>query len=407
VGFRHMYSDRAPSKRKETISSLCPNRLGGCYITLKAATDISTANLFTNGSGKVSIFLDENANLENQNSGDVTTGSINANQLAILSSGGVNNKGDINTLGGVIIAADGDVTTHSIKTRHGIVGLFSNQGAVTTQGNIIASSYTIAPLESLVGSYDLGNIQIIALGIDKDKSLSNLVTKNFDALIESNIKGTLEASNPPGIGPGPFNPPGNQPIPYYLGIEAHNDIAAFYKDQHRNDKVFVNYYPISTILNTFQERGEKPNINALSEKKQQKKLDILNVDKHDLYEIKSQNQQSLALPVATGYAALFKKAGITINLGSSIEPGTFGVIPAPGGYYTFASPQAGTIIYKYNRGTFSNIPENQTQQKSNPADPITIISEITGLTGAALFAYLIVSEALRILVPPRNFIPLP
>lgn len=375
-------------------------------ITLKAASDISTANLSANGSGKVSIFLNKDTNSENQPSGDITTGSITAKQLEILSSGAVTTSGDITTSGGIIIAAVGDINTRNIRAQNGVVGLFSSLGAVTTQGNIITSSYTIAPQKSLVGSYALGNIEIITTGVSGDKSLQNPGAVNFDTLIDSAIGGTLEANNPPGIGPGPMMRPGNQPFPYYIGNEAHKGIAAFYAEMHEGELVFTNYVNTKTILKTYQDRGETSNIDALSPKEQDAKPDILNVPEHTLYEIKSQTQSSLALPEAQEYAAIFAKAGITINLGSSTDPGTYGVISAPGGYYTFASPQAGTIIYQYKKGTFSSVSENQTQQ-SDSTDPIELIKKYTGLTGAALFVYIVVSEGSRILLPPRNFVPIP
>ncbi|MCW5319558.1 DUF3466 family protein [Nostoc sp. KVJ3] len=105
-------------------------------ITLKAASDISTANLSANGSGKVSIFLYGNTNLEDQTNGNVNTGSINANQLTILSSGGVNIQGDTTGKYNVSIVAGYDVTTRKITSSHGQVSLNSSSGSVTVN-NII------------------------------------------------------------------------------------------------------------------------------------------------------------------------------------------------------------------------------------------------------------------------------
>ncbi|MGI2909591.1 hypothetical protein AABK37_41075, partial [Hassallia sp. VBCCA 56010] len=63
VGFGHMYSDRTP-QTKGTTSSLCLNRLGGCYNTaesllvaliLKAASYLNETNQSTNNDIQVTI----------------------------------------------------------------------------------------------------------------------------------------------------------------------------------------------------------------------------------------------------------------------------------------------------------------------------------------------------------------
>ena len=47
------------------------------------------------------------------------------------------------------------------------------------------------------------------------------------------------------------------------------------------------------------------------------------------------------------YVGLLTTAGIPVTLGPMGEPGTAGVIPAPGGVYLFETPEAGVIIYQY------------------------------------------------------------
>ena len=51
-------------------------------------------------------------------------------------------------------------------------------------------------------------------------------------------------------------------------------------------------------------------------------------------------------------------------------------------------------------------PATETSSEPN-SDFLERMAEITGLTGAALIAYLIISEGSRILFPPRNLLPIP
>ncbi|MBD2504728.1 hypothetical protein [Anabaena azotica] len=116
--------------------------------------------------------------------------------------------------------------------------------------------------------------------------------------------------------PGPWNPPKNQPIPFYIGNEAHSGIAAQYLANHSGDVVFTNFITISTILNTFRRMGLNPQISALAQSDLNLKPDILNASRRHLYEIKPESSQNLALSEAQIYARIFASAGITYHKSS-------------------------------------------------------------------------------------------
>lgn len=229
----------------------------------------------------------------------------------------------------------------------------------------------------------------------------NINSKHVEANTELNKERGVQVA----IGPGPFNPPGNQPINFYIGTEASKSIATNYALFHPGDTVLSNFIPISTILPYFQLLGQNVNVTNLTKEERGLKPDIVNVNRTHLYEIKPFRQQALALTEALFYISLFNKAGVNINLGPSNEPGTFGAIAAPGGYYLFASPQPGVIVYRYRRGTYQ-VNQANAPQPSSPQDFLDQMSRITGLTGAALIIYLIFSVGSRVF-PPRNLVPVP
>lgn len=150
--------------------------------------------------------------------------------------------------------------------------------------------------------------------------------------------------------PGKWNPPGEQPIPYYIGTKAHAAIAAHYESRHPGQVVFSNYYPISTILKEFGQMGLKTNIKPLNSKQRDLKPDILNLTKPHLYEIKPRHAEAVAATEASQYVGLFRRAGVPIALGPTMEPGTKGVVPAPAGFYIFQSRMPGAIGYQYRKG---------------------------------------------------------
>ena len=211
--------------------------------------------------------------------------------------------------------------------------------------------------------------------------------------------------------PGLWNRPGEQPESLYIGWMAHALIAQAYKDAHPSELVYANHFPIATILTAFS--GSQPG--ALNPSFAQLKPDIVNVVTGEIYEIKSMTQwQNASLELAM-YLAVFRAANVPLIPGAPLAPGTFGVIPAPGGFFVYESPLPGLILYAY-RPIPLPMPFRMAERSPvraptrAPVDEPGLwdkLSEATGLTGAALAAYLVVSEGSRIVFPPRNFIPVP
>ncbi|MCU0548852.1 MAG: hypothetical protein MUC48_05845 [Leptolyngbya sp. Prado105] len=157
-----------------------------------------------------------------------------------------------------------------------------------------------------------------------------------------------------GLDPGEWNPPGNQPIRFYIGAEAHKGISRYYTVAHVGESVFTNFISISTILAEFKNRGFQVKFDRVTPTELGLQPDILNVSSREIYEIKSYRQESTALPQAKKYVGIFKKAGVNIKFGKKDDPGTYGMISAPGGYYIFGAPKDGVIIYRCPTLTSSN-----------------------------------------------------
>lgn len=165
------------------------------------------------------------------------------------------------------------------------------------------------------------------------------------------------------IGPGDWNPPGNQPIRYYIGNEAHKGIARVYENAHPGDVVRSNFVKISKILDDFELLGWKVDRSSLSKEDLDARPDILNASKPHIYEIKSYRSLQEGRREVKYYANILAKAKVGVPFGPKTEPGTRGVIPAPGGYYVFASPEDGVIIYRYRRGSYEGDPKNVTREE--------------------------------------------
>jgi hypothetical protein len=211
-----------------------------------------------------------------------------------------------------------------------------------------------------------------------------------------------------GIMMGPWNP-GNMPIGYYIGNAAHVEIAAAYAALHSTHAAFYNFTPVSSILQAAAALGIKISPAAATAAQLGLKPDIANLTKMQLYEIKPVRLQTLAKAEAALYLAAFAAAGVPMLPGPTTEPGTFGTLPAPGGWFAYSSPEPGVITYAYRQ------PPRKKPANDNATQPVTApdksmvqkMQALTGLTGAALWIYIIISEGSRIVVPPRNAIPLP
>jgi hypothetical protein len=200
------------------------------------------------------------------------------------------------------------------------------------------------------------------------------------------------------VAPGPWNPPGAQPIPFYIGNQAHTGIAAAYAAAHAADIVYTNYSSVFTIASYFHELEGTPNIaNRLNHTQQEFQPDIANISRRHLYEIKPLDSLDLALSEANEYRAAFALAGVPMALGPVGEPGTAGVIPAPGGVYIFEAPQPGAITYQYRRAQLERVPVPEGQEAPEesrfrlaPLTPQQQATIATGLTGMALIIMMII-----------------
>jgi hypothetical protein len=180
------------------------------------------------------------------------------------------------------------------------------------------------------------------------ESLSNTAGVPEAAL---QIAGAASAGLPQ---PGPWQPPGGQPIPYYIGNQAHVGIAAEYALFHSADVAFYNFTPMSTLLTRWTNMGNKLT-GVLEAGKEGLKPDIINLTKKHLYEIKPFNSLPLAVAEAAMYAALFTAVGVPMTLGPIGEPGTTGIVPAPAGLFIFTTPAPGAITYQYRRAELRRV----------------------------------------------------
>lgn len=208
-----------------------------------------------------------------------------------------------------------------------------------------------------------------------------------------------------GMKAGPWDLPkgSKKPVPFYIGEQAHRAIANYYIAAHMGQTVFTNHTPLSTIF------GRKRNL--LDKNEQLLKPDIVNLTTRHLYEIKPRSSAGLAIAEANLYLAAFQKANIPMQLGPMNDPGVIGVVPAPGGHYAFQAVAPGAIVYDYRKGDYQPravpvpVPNTAPKTQEDP-DFLKRMEQITGLTGAALILYIVISEGSR-LFPPRNLVPIP
>jgi RHS repeat-associated protein len=192
------------------------------------------------------------------------------------------------------------------------------------------------------------------------------------------------------------NSPGQQPLQLYIGRIAHQEIAFAYRAAHPTDTVFANYFPVRTILGAFpnaQLSGVNPGFAGWMP-------DIVNVTTGEIYEIKPVYSAGQAFVELQIYLAIFRAAGVTLTPGSPLAPGTAGIIPAPGGFFSFGSPMPGVITYEYIPTMIPPFPVRVPVRVPVPAPSPTFwqrMSAATGLSGAALAIYLVFSEGTRVI----------
>lgn len=170
---------------------------------------------------------------------------------------------------------------------------------------------------------------------------------------------------PAPVEPGPWAPPGEQPIPLYIGNAAHAGIALSYQNAHLGETVATNTSPLKSILEAIRKLhgadGQKVDKSSLADDDLGLRPDITNLTRLHLYEIKPLAAQAAGAAKAATYVSLFAKAGVTVALGPTTEPGVEGGIPAPAGVYMFWSPQPGVIVYQYRKGKLVPIPVGEPE----------------------------------------------
>ena len=196
------------------------------------------------------------------------------------------------------------------------------------------------------------------------------VTAHLQTDFPSAVGGTGAGSYaaPPTIGPGPWNPPGKQPIPWYIGNEAHSAIAQVYDSAHLGDITFYNFIEIGTILNSLKRMGVGANSSAVASEELGLKPDIANLTQRHIYEIKSVNGLAEGIAESKMYIRIFKSAGVEMSPGPTTEDGTMGAFPAPDGVFIFESPVPGVIVYRYRKGRLVPVPVPQEAEAYEPSE---------------------------------------
>jgi hypothetical protein len=175
-------------------------------------------------------------------------------------------------------------------------------------------------------------------GVDSD---------NLDGAVEP-LQGIVV---PPNLGPLPAGPgawdPKGQPVELHIGGEVHKNIALFYRSQHPFESVYTNHDSIAAIV----EREKIPLPKGFTAEKAGLQPDIFNATKRHLYEIKSSSTAELikGLGKLVAYSAALREAGFQVTRGPAGEPGTAGLVSAPGGYAYFTVVVPGLIVYRYTK----------------------------------------------------------
>jgi probable HAF family extracellular repeat protein len=133
-------------------------------ITLKVIDDIRTANLSTNDSSKIDISLGKVGEQIFDSTGNVTTGSITAKELNVLSDGSFTASGMIEALNGdVNITALRDIAIEQISATNGTTRLISGLGSIAATGEIKSDNglFALARQNITTGQIKASNYTIV------------------------------------------------------------------------------------------------------------------------------------------------------------------------------------------------------------------------------------------------------
>lgn len=168
---------------------------------------------------------------------------------------------------------------------------------------------------------------------------------------------------------GDWDKPKNMPFFFYLGNAAHTAIAAYYLSRHPKPGHEV-YLNISTVMSIVRAMEAAYHFKAgrIRAALSRSKPDIFDFSmEHGMppgwvYEIKPMSLARVAEFEAVFYTMALTLAGVPVLPGPVRAPGTYGTVPAPGGWFQFWTPAPGAIVYRWHRPTRLEL-ERRKQEK--------------------------------------------
>jgi hypothetical protein len=283
----------------------------------------------------------------------------------------------------------------------GMIVILMNHGGRT----LTSIDITVKFMQALVFLAVQDQWQLMAkLGIRRfsiEGVLADLIGEAVQAgmlAMDPKMLGILAATQA-NTGPGDWAPPGNMPIPFYIGSEAHLAIAAEYRVVNAGQPfIFTNTTPIDTIITEIEAQlmfqGEL--LDRVEVGLALSKPDIFHFSLFHpemppgwVYEIKPWTSEALAVTEALFYADALILAGIPSMPGLTTQPGTSGCVPAPGGWYVYEAPAPGAIVYWYRKATKQEaqewakvpVPDTTKQQTLNALKAAGATAAVVGTAG--------------------------
>lgn len=181
--------------------------------------------------------------------------------------------------------------------------------------------------------------------------------------------------------------PKKMPGGLYIGLQVHEAIGTAYKLIHGTEVgnyVATNTWSVASILDTLQMmyafRGSQLRVALAVARPDIFELGIGHgMPPGWVYEIKPWTSVALAEYEALFYAALLSMSDIPVIPGPPGDvPGTFGVIPIPGGWAAYMSPEAGVIVYKI-RWPSKKALEARKQERANSEVEAKVMQELSAV----------------------------
>ncbi|MFE5191639.1 hypothetical protein [Streptomyces sp. NPDC056628] len=209
--------------------------------------------------------------------------------------------------------------------------------------------HRLPPTEQQLALQSIGLSALTAEGIVAAINAEEASATGGSAVVSIRFGSTL----PP---PGKWDPPGKMPVPYYIGWVVHLAIGEYYRAVHQpHGYVATNTDTLSKIMTEIVKIYKDADIGAVLDATAAiLKPDILEVSPAHFpeihaYEIKPEGSEVAASTQVMKYLASLISANIPAAEGPKGLVGTYGWVPAPGGWAGFNSPMDGVIAYKYFR----------------------------------------------------------